>query len=362
MVYILPIAWILFAALIENSGGMMRREKVLGEERRRATWVYALLMMAPIILLAAFRSNYFGDTLQYVRSFQSIPESLSGKLQYIRSANKDRGFYAFGALLSVVIGRHFRYYLLALAAIQGFSLMKIYRKYSEDYWFSIFVFVATTDIYSWMHNGIRQFTAVTIIFAASSWIFEKKYIRSILVICFASLFHQSALLMIPIIFMVQGKPWNWKLLVALLGSVLVMYFSDSFTAMLDSLLQDTQYSNMVNDWTRWGDDGANPLRVLVYSVPTLLSLLCRKRIIRSQDRVLWVACNMSIVSTALYLVSMVTSGIFMGRLPIYCSLYSMGILLPWELKHAFGKGMKGLAVICFLVFYYIQMHFVWGVL
>lgn len=361
MVYILPIAWVLFAALIQN-GGMTRREKVLGEERRRATWVYALVMMTPIILLAAFRSNYFGDTFQYIRSFQSIPDSLDGKLQYIRTANKDTGFYALGALLSVVVGRHFRYYFLILAAIQGFSLMKIYRKYSEDYWFSIFVFVATTDVYSWMYNGIRQFTAVTIIFAASAWIFEKKYIRSILAICFASLFHQSALLMIPIVFMVQGKPWNWKLLAALLGAVFVMNASQSFTVMLDSLLQETQYSNMVGDWTRWGDDGTNPLRVLVYSVPTILSLFCRKRIIRSQDRVVWVACNMSIISTVLYLVSMVTSGIFMGRLPIYCSLYATGILLPWELKHIFGKGMKGLAVICFLVFYYIQLRFTWGML
>lgn len=45
---------------------------------------------------------------------------------------------------------------------------------------------------------------------------------------------------------------------------------------------------------------------------------------------------MSIVSASIYLVSMFTSGIFIGRLPIYCSLYSY-VLLPWEIKHLFNE-------------------------
>ena len=109
-----------------------------------------------------------------------------------------------------------------------------------------------------------------------------------------------------------------------------MSSSGLFTETLDVMLADTQYKNVVSDWTSWQDDGTNPLRVLVYSVPTILSLFCRKKIIKEGGRVIQVACNMSIMSSALYLISMVTSGIFMGRLPIYCSLYANGILLPWD--------------------------------
>ena len=362
MSYILILFWLFFAAVLGHTGGMYHREKVLGREERRATWVYAWVLMLPIILFAAFRWNYFGDTNMYIREYQSIPSSISGKLQYIRSLEKDAGFYSLGALISVFAGRHFRYYFLVIAFIQGFCLMKTFRKYSPDYWLSIFFFVASTDIYSWMFNGIRQFTAVAIIFGASDWIFRKKYGRAIVAILFASLFHKSALMMIPIIFIVQGRPWNWKTLLVIMGTIVIMNFSGLFTDTLDTMLADTQYRNVVSDWRRGGDDGTNPLRVLVYSVPTLLSLLCRKRIIKSGDRVIQICCNMSIVSTALYLVSMVTSGIFMGRLPIYCSLYATGILLPWELKSVFGKNMKMLSIVCFLMFYYLQMHFVWGML
>ena len=70
---------------------------------------------------------------------------------------------------------------------------------------------------------------------------------------------------------------------------------------------------------------------------------------------------MGIISTALYLVSMVTSGIFMGRLPIYCSLYANGILLPWELKHVFGRQMRSLAIGCYVLFCVFQLRYAWGV-
>ena len=148
----------------------------------------------------------------------------------------------------------------------------------------------------------------------------------------------------------------------ILGTVVIMSASGVFTDTLDTVLADTQYRNVVSDWRSGGDDGTNPLRVLVYSVPTILSLFCRKKIATSGDRVIQVACNMGIISTALYLVSMVTSGIFIGRLPICCSLYANGILLPWELKHVFGKQMRGLAIVCYVVFYFFQLRYGWGIL
>lgn len=362
MQYILILFWLFFGAVLGHTGGMYRRVKVLGREERRATKLYAWILILPLIMMAAFRWNYFGDTNAYIRGFQEIPSSISGKLEYVRSLEKDVGFYGLSALVSVFTGAHFRYFFLLIALIQGYSLMNTYRKFSEDYWFAIFVFVATTDIYSWMFNGIRQFTAVAITFLAAEPIIRKQYVKAGIMIVIASLFHQTALMMLPIMFFVQGRPWNWKMVLVMMGTLVILSSSSTFTAMLDAALVDTQYRNVVSDWMMWGDDGTNPLRVLVYSVPTILSLFCRKKIIQSGDRVVQVACNMSIVSSALYLVSMVTSGIFMGRLPIYCSLYANGILLPWEFKHVFGRNMRMLAIVCFLMFYYIQMHFVWGLL
>ena len=362
MQYILILFWLFFAAILGHTAGMHRRVKVLGREERRATQLYAWIVILPILYMAVTRSNYFGDTYQYLLDYRSIPSGLAGKWSYIQSHTKDTGFYALGALVSIFAGDHFRYFFLVIALIQGFCLVKTYRKYSEDYWFAIFVFVTTTDYLSWMFNGIRQFTAVAITFAAAEPIFKKQYVKACVIVAFAALFHKSALMMIPVIFIVQGRPWNWKTILVILGTVVIMSASGVFTDTLDTVLADTQYSNVVSDWRGGGDDGTNPLRVLVYSVPTILSLFCRKKIAKSGDRVIQIACNMGIISTALYLVSMVTSGIFMGRLPIYCSLYANGILLPWEFKHVFGKQMRGLAIVCYVVFCFFQLRYGWGMI
>lgn len=357
---ILVLFWMFFAAVLGHTAGMHRRENILGKEGRRATWIYVMIVTLPLIAMAVTRSNYFGDTSAYIADYRSIPGSMSGKMEYIRSHTKDTGFYAMGALVSVFAGAHFRYFFLLIALVQGYALMKVYRKYSEDYWLAIFVFVATTDYLSWMYNGIRQFFAVAITLLAFEPIVRKKYIKAGIIIVFASLFHQSALMMLPIMFIVQGRPWNWKTILVIIGTVVIMSASGVFTDTLDTVLADTQYRNVVSDWRRGGDDGTNPLRVLVYSVPTILSLFCRQKIIKQGGRVVQIACNMGIISTALYLVSMVTSGIFIGRLPIYCSLYANGILLPWELKHFYGRSIRSVAIACYTLFYFFQLFFVWG--
>jgi hypothetical protein len=55
--------------------------------------------------------------------------------------------------------------------------------------------------------------------------------------------------------------------------------------------------------------------------------------------------------------------IYIGRLPVYCSLYNY-ILLPWVLERTFEKGSAKIIMLmamgCYMVFYYYQMHYIWG--
>ena len=136
---LMPLIWVGFASLLSN--GMYQSERVLGKKERRASWLYALLVMGPIIVLAFMRSTYFGDTFAYVTTFRAIPVNWFEKVEWVRSITKDTTFYAMEALISVFAGDHARVFLTIVAVIQGFCLMKVYRKYSCDFWFSIFVFV-----------------------------------------------------------------------------------------------------------------------------------------------------------------------------------------------------------------------------
>lgn len=362
--YILIILWIGIAPLLLSSVDTHEAINVQGKIEYRYKLIWAFLIFLPIIVMAGMRGN-FADTAVYRQNFINMPSSFSALPSYVSSLTKDKGFYIFSAVLRIVIGNHDVFYFTILASIQGICLLMVYRKYSCNYIVSVFLFLASGDYISWMYNGIRQFMAVAITFACIGFLLENKKLKFIIFILIASIMHQSALLLIPFAFIVKGEAWNKKTILFIMGVLLAVVFIGKFTNILDMALAETQYKNVVSDWKEFQDDGTNILRVLVYAIPTILSYVGRKIIWEEDNALINLCVNMSIISTGLYVVSMFTSGIFIGRLPIYFSLYNY-ILLPWEIEHLFTE--KSQKIMClgligfYLLFYYYQMHMAWGIM
>lgn len=356
--YILILFWIGIAGIVAYTGYFDRVETVNGKNVWRLNPVYAFLALSPLVIWR-MRGVYLGDTYTYINSYFGMPETFSGIPEYMSMVTKDRAFYLFGCLLRIIWKDKVSYYLATIAFVQICLLIKVYRKYSSHYMISLFLFIASADYISWIFNGIRQFLAVTMVFACFNIILKKKYILTILVLLFAAQFHGSALIVLPFIFICQGKAWNKKTILFLGVVILAVVFVGKFTDILDFMLTETQYTNVVSDWYDFNDDGANILRVLVYSVPAIISWFGRKQIQNQNDSVINLCTNMSIVAAGMYFVSAFTSGVFIGRLPIYFSLYSY-ILLPWEIDNLFFESVRKLIyyimVGCYLVFYYYQMH------
>ena len=364
--YILVMLWMVIIYIISKTVNVYQEEYMCGKKEVRVTWGFAIFCVIPLIWWTANRDPWILDTGAYVRNFERMPESLAGLVSYVEERSKDKGFWILSTFIKVIIGNNVTLYLGVLAAFQLMMLAMVFRKYSSNYVMALFLFVAATDYISWMHNGIRQFMAVALIFGATELILRKKYIPLIAIVLLASTFHGSALMMLPIVFIVQGRPWNRKTLLAIFLFIIAIVFVENFTNLLDKMLDDTQYTNVVSDWQAWEDNGTNPIRVFIYSIPTLLSIVGYPYIKEANDPVVNVACNMGIISTMLYCLSAVTSGIFMGRLPIYCSLYATGILLPWELDNVFTKDsakiVKLLMIVGFVAFYYYQAELIWNLM
>lgn len=360
------LIWVLGMGGLLHSYFPRERVRVNGRYEERWSWIAVALLVLPYIIWAGFRGNSIGDTGAYRNAFRIMPDTLHGLPAYIETISKDTGFSMLSVFIKIIFGNSDVVYFLILAIIQIICLVIMFRKYSCDFWLSIFLFIASTEYIGWMHNGIRQFTAAALIYVATDLLIEKKYVPLVGVILLASTIHGSALLMIPIVFIIHGKAWNKRTVLCILACITVLFFVDQFTNALDQLVSDTQYTNVVSDWKSWSDDGTNPLRVLIFSIPMLLSIVGLRMIKQENNLMINIATNASIITTGLYLISMVTSGIFMGRLPIYVSLYSMCILLPWEIKNLFtpnsSKLVEVIIVVFYIVFFYYQMHFGWGML
>jgi hypothetical protein len=230
-------------------------------------------------------------------------------------------------------------FFLLIATIQLLCMIHTFRRYSGNYWICIFLFVASTDYFSWMFNGMRQFIAVTMIFGATGLLLRRKYAAYTAVVLLAAQIHGSAILMLPLAYVMAGPAMNKKTILMIVGVAAVMPFIDRLMPMANELLADTQYSTTMTDEVWSVDDGTNPIRVLVYSVPALVALFGRKYIIRENNPVMNLCVNASMITTAIYLVSMVTSGIYRCmflRLP-YRHYFSEIALTKKLLKSVFLK-------------------------
>lgn len=361
--YWLLLIWLFGAGVILYK--MPRKaELVCGCRQERWYWFTAMLMVLPLILWAAYRPHV-GDTSAYATRFLKAPSYVSDIPRYLSQNTKDQGFAILILVLKFLGVPDYRTFFLVLAAFQIWCLVYTFRKYSPNYWISIFLFIASTDYLSWMFNGIRQFTAVCMTFAAFSLLVERKYIRFTLITLLASTIHASALLMLPLAYVMQGPALNRKTMLTIIGAALCIPFIDRFTPIMETLLADTQYSDVMTNEIWTSDDGTNIIRVLVYSAPALVVFFGYRYIIHSKDPVMNLCINASILTMAMYLVSAVTSGIYVGRLPIYTTLHGY-MVLPWVIDQVFEKSsarlIKLLMVLCYLGFFYFQMHFTWDYL
>lgn len=360
--YWLLVIWIFLGGTILIMSCPQKEEIVLGQKTTRWNIIHAIILMSPYIVWAGFRGN-FVDTFAYRRRFFNAPSSLSQISNYIAENPDDKGFSIILIFLKSIVGNSDTMFFLIIALFQGICLIYVFRKYSSNYWISIFLFIMSCSYISWMFNGIRQFIAVCICFLGTDLMLKKKYIPLLVLILFASTIHGTAIIMLPIVFIAQGKAWNKKTLIFIILTLLAIIFVDKFTNILDMLTTGTQYEGIMESEVMIGDDGTNPIRVLVFSVPAIISFIGRKKFQNEHDTVINLCTNMSIITASIYAISMVTSGTLLGRLPIYTSLYSY-ILLPWEIENVFeGKELRRLVyfsmIVLYFGFFYYQMHSTW---
>lgn len=356
------LIWLLTVGLFLNVVIPKTLVTVEGKSEYRWGKFSAFLLVIPYIVWAGYRTGV-GDTEVYRMSFYTAADSLSALPAYAASQTKDTGFYVLNSLFKIFISSSSVIFFLAIAAFQIFCIMRTYRKYSSDYWMSIFLFIVSTDYLSYMHNGMRQFIAVCGIFACLGWIIKKEYFKTIIVILLLSTIHQTALIMIPIILIIQGKAFNKKTMFLIFLTLIVLVGVNEFTSFLEDALKETQYNDIMTNEIMQNRTGTNVLRVLVYSVPLLLSIVGKRYIDEANDPLINLCVNCSVITTALYVISAVTSGIYFGRLPIYTSLTGY-ILLPWLINCMFEKKsgilVKLIMFGCYLFFFYYQITFGWG--
>lgn len=349
--YYFIFAWIVFMVIVSQRVKVTKGTFVCGKKEERWSLCWAFVAFAPVIYLAAFTTPR-SDTGLYLTIYKNLDTSRAALKEALLADDSGKGFFVFQWIIKNMFRGSESVFRLTLALLHSIPVLFIYRKYSDNFILSLYLFVATGCHIGWMMNGLRQYLAVCIIMAATPLMLKRKYIPLIAIILLATTVHSSAILMLPVIFIVQGEAWNHKTIFFIIVTIIMMYAFSKYTGLLDTMLAETEYSGVMANAAEMGDDGTNPIRVLVNSIPMLLSLLGKKQLEAENNQVINLCINMSIITSGLYLVSMVTSGIMLGRLPIYTSLYSF-IALPYFVDKIFTKESARIVNISMIGFYFL---------
>lgn len=233
------------------------------------------------------------------------------------------------------------FFLVAVMTI-GLCIWTI-SKYSNNFTFSILIYIF---IGAWHNsfNGIRQYAAAAIIFAGHRYIYDRKFLRYLLVIVCAMLFHKTAIIMVPIYF-VANKKINFKTILFLIIGVLVIRFSYDYLFSIMSFLKGTDQSEYV-----YMQSNVNPLRIAVTFAPIFVALFIKTKL--KMDKEIEFYLNLSLINAILMFA---TSGsAYLARVGIYTELF-LTLLYPRLLKF-FNKDSQKIFVILVLLFYFIYWH------
>lgn len=357
----MPVWWGVFAYMIIVSAfGMLiyrsnAKETTIGEvesseqlsNRKSIGIVFAFLTFVLLIYFVGQRSH-ISDTEIY----QGIYNKLNPDLNQIWSTliGNDKG--RLYTVLQIIF-KHFTHgsytdWFTFVAIWQSIPVVLLLYKYSTNYTFSIFLFIASSTTV-WMTNGIRQYMAVTLIMYFADDILNRKTFRFIIVVLIASLIHSSAIFWIPVYFVVNYKPWSKKFVITAFIVIAALFIVST-----TSLVEETEFGYLLGDEFK---EGVNPLRVLVMSVPTIIAFWKRKLIKDKTNPFINICINLSVITTGCYIVGMFTSGI-VGRLPIYFQIFNY-VLLPWLLKEAYDENTSRtitfIAIILFFAYFYYEM-------
>jgi transmembrane protein EpsG len=325
-----------------------------GRHEKRTNYFFALITMAYIVLFMGSLCGAF-DLPAYENGFNAIPSEPSQISEYMDNLEKYPGFYGFQILFKTYVSTQFHHFTTVVVAFDCIVIAYVFRKYSSDFALSVFIFLASGK-FLLMGNAVKQFLATCIIFAFSKFLFEKKFLPFAAIVIAASTFHTSALVVLPFYFFVHGKPWNKKMMLVIIGSILSITFLSSFTSILDSVLEATDYDSASYSDAMKSGNGSNILHFLIAAVPPAIAFIGKKKVEEKAPQYINVCINMSIVSACIYLIASFTSGILMGRMPIYFQMYSF-IALPWLLNNVFDKEtqktVKIICIACYLIMYYL---------
>lgn len=261
--YIIMLIIILFCVFKED------RAKSLKDKKH-----YLLCSLTPVFCLIAFKSNMVGtDTFGYMRSYETLAHfGTFDSLDEFGYENVEIGYKYFILFLSKIFPNA-QFLLIAVGLAVCISMYSFIRRTATNWSFALFLFVAL-GYFQFVMTGIRQTLAMSILLFGYKYINERKIIKILVGIVFASLFHKSALIFIPIYFIANMEITRKKIGFMFVGIFALLFVADK---LLLSVADVMDYKYGIEE------TGNGYIFFAIVLFITILSLSRRRQLMATRD-------------------------------------------------------------------------------
>lgn len=229
----------------------------------------AVITAIVVSIFASWRTG-IGDTGTYVNIFYRIsPNPL--QVMASRTRNIDWGFYTIMSLVKLLFGNNSKAFLLIFALLTYLPLFYYFAKLTGKFDFCFLIYLLSGNFIASM-NGMRQALAATWFIVCIYLFIKHRYVLSLVFCLLLSTIHQSALILIPVLLMMNSAPWGRSNRYLIAFFALLYFAYPLFNGLILSLIQETRYSVYIEAFSGSGH-AANILRALVSSVPLVLGYI-----------------------------------------------------------------------------------------
>lgn len=306
--------------------------------KKRKLNIWIIVAMASLILVSGFRYKVGTDYGNYI------------DIHYLNLQNDNIAFegeFAIAVIMKliVLVSKNPQMFFMITSVIINVILVMCLIKYADNFPMSMYLYITTFTYYSTM-NGLRQYIAAMIMFLAFKQLMSRNFIKYLCFVILATIFHTSALIFVPIYFIVYRRIDSITNLIIIFIATIAFIFYKDFIEVLFSVLQYSRFGYYEKVFIN--PDGANILRLAVYILPVVIAFIGREAGREIAGKKYDVITNLAFIGAIFMLLAIKHK--YFARVSMYFEVYYL-ILIPY-IPMVFTERSRKIVVFGILIGYF----------
>ncbi|PAV31089.1 hypothetical protein CIL05_00055 [Virgibacillus profundi] len=221
--------------------------------------LFVILITIQFVILNGLRSYNVGvDTIRYEKSFLEVLNF--NAIEDFLTSEIDFGYRVFLEFMTIFTD-DFNMYLLIFAILTFALFGIIIYKYSKSIFLSYILFIGL-GFFDHSFNIARQTLSIIIVLYSFKFIISRNFLKFLIVVCIAIVFHTAAFIFLPAYFIAQMKWSKTKIIIITIICTLISIFSKQIGKLLTFIYYDDAEA-MINQYESAGSIGGLAVFIIV---------------------------------------------------------------------------------------------------